>query len=167
MLRQKRCLTTTPLQLFEQAVKEINWPFCLRSLVALRPAWILMPHKRRLEGCLCAMCLNPSLLLRGLNKVVKSLKRGDARDKAHASTIELPTSPSSLVSSVLCPIEDGKEMNNFCCYSQTCKEVCGKRKLRILFSPLLSVLGDREITVFQHELVTIGQRKETFIKIQF
>ncbi len=147
MLRQKRCLVLSPLQLFEQAVKEIKWPFCLRSLMAVRPAWILMPHKRHLEGCLCAMCQNPVLLLRGLKTAVTTWRRDGARDTA--VDLGLPFSPASLISLVLCPIEEGKDMHNYDCYTQKCRN-CGRSTFQDLFSPLLAAFGDSNVTFFQH-----------------
>ena len=58
--------------MLSQAKSEINWPFSLRSLMAVRPPWILLPNKRYMLGCLCAICQNVILLLRFANMIFSS-----------------------------------------------------------------------------------------------
>ena len=52
------------IKLLALAKAEVNWPFSLRSLIALRPKWILLSSQRTLVGCLCHHCHNITLILR-------------------------------------------------------------------------------------------------------
>ena len=53
LLRSKRVLQVPLIKLLALAISEINWSFSLRSLMTLRPKWILLPSQRYLLGCLC------------------------------------------------------------------------------------------------------------------
>ena len=69
LLRPKRVLQVPLIQLLSDARADISWPFSLRSLMLHRPPWILLPNKRYMLGCLCAICQNVLLLLRLVTKI--------------------------------------------------------------------------------------------------
>ena len=52
------------MKLLEEAKAEIQWPFGLRSLLRLRPSWVLLPSARLMLGCLCELCHNLDLQIR-------------------------------------------------------------------------------------------------------
>ena len=109
-------------QMMEKAKLDINWPFSLRSLMYVRPPWILLPKSCYILGCLCEICQNTSLLLRLISFTLKMLtcvkcnkcraiyqfilwvkQHGSAPDKIAVLTFEFTPSVSSFLDLVLHP----------------------------------------------------------------
>ena len=108
LLRPKRVLQVPLIQLLSDARADISWPFSLRSLMLHRPPWILLPNKRYMLGCLCAICQNVLLLLRLVTKInlcFLSLYRqyGRSREKIVAIHFEFATSIPAFLDLVLHP----------------------------------------------------------------
>ena len=109
------------LELLKTAKSEINWPFGLRSLMSLRPNWVLLPSTRYMISCLCEKCHNltleirfwsarvgstnflTALILRALKTFFERARHGTALEKLAVMEIPNFTSQSSLVDLLLHP----------------------------------------------------------------
>ena len=110
------------IKLLALSQSEINWPYSLRSLIALRPKWILLPAQRYLIGCLCHLCHNVSLILRyifpplqitllnislirGINQFVISMRhKGTSREKSLMGQFSFIPSVSAFLDLVMHPV---------------------------------------------------------------
>ena len=108
------------ISLLSLAKSEINWPFSLRSLLNLRPCWILLASARYLIGCLCEKCHNTSLrvrflffihiicfylqICRALKTFLDKCSQGSAVEKSTVMSLPIISSLSSLIDILLHPI---------------------------------------------------------------
>ena len=154
ILRQKRVLKVNSIQLFALAKSEINWPFGLRSLLSLRPDWVLLPSSRYMVSCLCEKCQNLTLAIRALKNFLDKAKNGSATQKLFAMNFPIFSSVSTLIDILLHPCDEGSDIHPAKCLMQTCEnseEPCGIKKYDSIFFQMLNKFGTQQIDVFQHE----------------
>ena len=156
--RAKRVLKISSCDMLEAAQSKIGFRFSLRTLLYLRPPWVLLPREAHSLTCLCDRCQNIKHCLRAVYKKVNHVKQyGATKDKAVVLGFDITTSVSGFVSKVLHPKPEGNEWHSPECYYQTCdsteESLCGRDKLDSLFEPLLKRFGDEELQLTQHERV--------------
>ena len=104
VFRRKRVLQLSLIRMLPLAKSEIGWPFGLRSLLSLRPPWVLLPKSRYILGCLCEICQNVSLILRAIHNLILWLRHyGSPEERAEALAIDSVSSLSEFIEMVLHP----------------------------------------------------------------
>ena len=173
--RSKRVLKLNSCDLLEVARKKVGFKFCLRSLLYLRPPWVLLPREAHSLTCLCDRCQNIKNCLRSIcNRINQIKQHGALADKAVALKCDLSTSVSEFVSKVLHPKPDGSDWHSSECYHQTCRSTtespCGSAKLDKFFEKLLERFGDNKLPLVQHQRVqyvkTDGSMGHKFDQVQ-
>ena len=157
--RQKRVLKVSLCELLPLAQREIGFKYSLRTLINLRPSWVLLSRDAHYLTCLCDRCVNVQLILRCLTAFVKRIRQyGTPSDIAALVSVDLSSSVSDFISKVLHPKLEHHQWHQPACYSQSCKSSdsspCGSKVVWKLFHPLLSKFGTTEIQLSQHLVVT-------------
>ena len=132
--RQKRVIKVHLIDLLPSAQKEISFKYSLRTLLKLRPKWVLLSKEAHILNCLCDRCANIKEILRCLSNFTRKVKlHGSCPDKAALASFQISTSISELISRVLHPKCEGQKWHRPECYNQTCtssKEFpCGTEKM--------------------------------------
>ena len=159
MNRQKRVVKVHISDILKLAQQVIGFKFSLRTLLNLRPKWVLVSSQAHSLNCWCDRCANVQEILRTLSNFIRKVKQnGSPADKVALEPIDLTTSPSVFISKVVHHKEEGNVWHRPECYFQTCasrpENPCGSDKLQLLLEPLLKRFGDREVELRQHENVT-------------
>ena len=131
----------------------------MRTLINLRPSWVLLSRDAHYLTCLCDRCVNVQLILRCLTAFVKRVRQyGTPSDIAALVSVDLSSSVSNFISTVLHPKLEHQKWHQPACYSQSCESSdsspCGSKALWKLFHPLQSMFGTTEIQLSQHLVVT-------------
>ena len=134
----------------------------MRTLINLRPSWVLLSRDAHYLTCLCDRCVNVQLILRCLTAFVKRVRQyGTPSDIAALVSVDLSSSVSDFISKVLHPKLEHHQWHQPACYSQSCKSSdsspCGSKVVWKLFHPLLSKFGTTEIQLSQHLVVTMSK----------
>ena len=153
--RQKRVIKVHLIDILELAQKEIGFKFKLRTLLNLRPKWVLLANEAHTLTCLCDRCANVQEILKCLVNFIRNIRQhGSPGDKVALATVVLTTSVSDFISKILHPKAEGQIWHRPGCYLQTCESTednpCGSPKLFLLLKPLLDRFGDREVELHQH-----------------
>ena len=153
--RQKRVIKVHLSDLLKLAQKEIGFEYSLRTLLKLRPKWVLLPKEAHILACLCDRCANIKEILKCLSNFTRKIKlHGSSSDKAALLAFQLSTSISDFISKVLHPKLEGHIWHRPECYEQTCESteefLCGTEKLENLFQPMVGRFGDVEVELHQH-----------------
>ena len=175
--RQKRVLKVQFVDLLRIAQKEIGFKYSYRTLMKLRPGWVVLTKEAHALTCLCDRCLNIQLILKALAQFSRKIKQfGSPADKAALAQFSISTSLSDFIASVLHPKEEGRMWHDPDCYNQRCVSSdvspCGTKKLMLLFQPLLLKFGDSEVQLHQHLVVNYikadgsrGSKMEEVVKM--
>ena len=155
ILRPKRVLQIQLIQMLSMARSDINWPFGLRSLLSLRPPWVLLPSSRYIIGCLCELCQNVSLLLRAIFGLITWLCQFGTEVEANiARNMNILPTVSGFLDLVLHSKIEGKSLNDYDCFNQTCSVqengLCGLSKMKLVFEDILIESGNRVVEYFEH-----------------
>jgi len=136
------------MELLDLAKNMIGWQHSLRSLLKLRPPWILTSSRRCLVGCLCELCHNITLHLRALQRGLGDVRRTGGAPSLALAEMQLPSTVGELLDQVLHP-KDGRTLNMLQCYEQRCSG-CGKSFFHQLMKSFVEVAGERKVELLQH-----------------
>ena len=158
-LRPKRVLKVHLCDLLEMAQKEIGFKYSLRTLMGLRPSWVLLAKEAHCLTCLCDRCANVQLILRSMSNFTRKIKQyGSPADKVALAGFDLTSSVSEFMSKILHPKKEGEMWHRPECYEQSClstqESPCGSEKMKIVLNPLIKRFGSTEIQLYQHLRVT-------------
>ena len=96
--RQKRVLKVSLCELLPLAQREIGYKYSLKTLLNLRPRWVLLCRDAHYLTFLCDRCVNVQLILKCLSGFVKRIKLyGSPMDIAALQSFDLSTSVSDFL----------------------------------------------------------------------
>jgi hypothetical protein len=156
--RSKRVLKVHLCDLLKAAQHQVGYQYCLRSLIKLRPPWVLLAREAHVLTCLCDRCQNVVLHLRPICNFVNKIRtHGSPAEKVAILDFHLSSSLTEFMSKVLHPKENGSDWHRSDCYHQRCKQSiespCGSQKLALFFEPILKKFGNVDLQIVQHERV--------------
>ena len=157
--KQKRVLKVNLYELLPLAQQEIGYKYSLRTLINLRPSWVLLSRNAHYQTCLCDRCFNITLILRCLSGFVNKRRNSCSGDeKSVLDSFEITVSTSDLLEKVLHQRQSGKMWHESACYFQTCdstlEDPCGSDKLWKYFENFLNKFGEVDVFLLQHLFVT-------------
>ena len=105
--RSKRVLKLHLVDLLVAAQEAIGFQYSLKSLMRLRPPWVVLARDAHTLVCLCDRCQNVLQILRPICNFVQKIKQhGSPTEKAAILNFDITSSVSEFVSRVLHPKDE-------------------------------------------------------------